>query len=221
MKKFVLLTLASVLALAIFSSCTINSGLNSITGEGDMEMHTIDATDFTGINLGGAFDVVFRQAPEFSVELEIQSNLFAHVETEVRNNVLRIDSNRNFNTVRGNTPRLTITAPDLDSLNVRGAANADFILDADNLSIEVTGAANITLEGTANRLNITSSGAANIDAFDLIAQNANITLNGAGNIDVYAAETLDARLNGVGRIRYDGDATVNRTVAGLGRISRR
>jgi len=225
MKKlvsFALLTLALVFSLAIFGGCVSTGGLRSVRGRGDRELNIIDATGFTGISInGGTFDMVFNQSPDFSVELYIQDNLFRHVDTEVSGSMLHINSDRSFNTVSGETPRLTINAPSLNHFNVSGAVNANMVLDTSTLNIDVQGAANIVLEGTANELSISASGAANVSAFDLIAQYVTVVLNGAGNVDVYASETLDARLNGVGRIRHDGNAEVTRRVAGLGTISPR
>jgi hypothetical protein len=219
-KKVFVLTAAFVITLTVLSGCIVSGG-RTVTGRGSMTTYEIDVTGFTGVDIGGAYSLTFRQSPTFSVTLEIQENLFRHVNTSVRGGMLFIDSNRTFNTTAGNTPRLVITAPDLNELNVSGAVNANIHTDANRLAIDVSGAANLNLSGSAHRLDITATGAANVNAFDMHAVNASINLAGAGNADMYASETLDVTVSGVGRVRYDGDARVTRNVMGLGSVTRR
>jgi len=221
MKKIILFSLL-IAALVVMTGCITTGGSGrAVTGRGSMETFTIDAIDFTGINIGGAYNLYFNQVPTFSVELEIQSNLFEHIEANVRNGVLTFDSNRTINTTSGNAPRLTITAPDITYLNIRGAVSGDLHMDVDTLDVTISGAATLTLAGTVHDLTVTSLGAADINAFDLRAVRATVTVSGASNVDVYASETLNAALSGVGRIRYDGDAEVSRRVTGIGTITRR
>jgi hypothetical protein len=186
-----------------------------------METHTLDAADFSGLKISGAYNIVFRQSPDYSVTLEIQGNLFRYVEASVSQGVFTLDSSRNFNTTSGNTPRLVISAPDLNSLVITGAASANITLDTNALGIDIAGAASLTLTGTVNTLTVNASGAANVNAFEMKATHASVVVAGAGNIDVYASETLDVRITGAGRVRYDGDAELNRYVTGLGVITRR
>jgi len=186
-----------------------------------MVSYDITATGFTGLNISGAYDLTFRQAPDFSVTLEIQSNLFNYIETDVRGGVFYLSSTRGFTIISGNTPQLVVYAPDLNKLNFAGAVNADMYLHVNRLDINVAGAGNVTLTGSAETFNIEIAGASDISAFDFIAANATISVAGAGNADIYATETLDVSIAGVGRVRYDGDATVTRSVAGLGRVQRR
>ncbi|MCL1862276.1 MAG: DUF2807 domain-containing protein [Defluviitaleaceae bacterium] len=211
--------LIAVFIFAFFAGCvSVTPGMQTVRGRGNMESHTIAATGFTGIDVGGGYELVFRQSDSFSVTMYIQSNLFEFVETEVREGVLYISTTRNFNTATRNTPRLYVNAPDLDKLTVRGAVNADIILDSDLLSIDISGAANIELVGSAETLNISSAGAANVEAFGFTATHATISITGAGNVDIYATDTLNVSVAGVGSVRYDGGAEVTRSIAGMGTV---
>jgi len=218
-KRFYALVVMLVVAVAVFAGCNAIGG--SVQGTGPMVSHDITAEGFTGLSIDGGYDLTFTQSPYFSVSIEIQDNLFEHLDASVRGGVLNIGFSRNISTTSGNTPRLYVSAPYLDSLNVRGAVNANITLDADELDVDVSGAGNVNLSGSANNLRISIEGAANISAFDMVARDVTISLEGAGNADVNATETLNASLSGVGRIRYDGDPVVTRNVTGLGTISRR
>ena len=220
MKKiygFILLAAAALM----LSGCVSMAGGRAVSGSGPMVLHEIPAQGFTGLYIGGGYDLTFHQAPEFSVSIEVQENLFNYLEAQVRSGVLHLSFSRNITTTPGNTPRVRVYAPYLDSLSVRGAVNANMDLHVSRLDIDISGAGNLTLVGSADVLDINAGGAANINAFDMIARDVLVNMNGAGNADVYASNTLDVDISGVGRVRYDGDPVVTRNITGLGSISRR
>jgi hypothetical protein len=221
-KKVLCFTFFSLFLTAVLCGCSVNtSNGRTVRGTGRLVEYTLDVAGFTGIETGGAYILTFRQAPTFSVTLEIQKNLFRHVEAEVRGGILYVDSNRPFNTTSGNTPRLVVSAPDLNSLAIAGAVSANIELETDRLHVNVTGAASLTLTGTANRMDISSAGAANVNAFEMITNHVTINTAGAGNIDVYASETLDVTITGAGRVRYDGDPQLTRSILGVGMVTKR
>ncbi|MCL2854839.1 MAG: DUF2807 domain-containing protein [Defluviitaleaceae bacterium] len=220
MKRILLTAFILTAALLVFAGCNINA-TNSIRGTGSMTTQNINATDFAGIDIGGSYVLNFRQADHFAVTLEIQENLFRYVDATVRNGVLRISSDRNFNTTSANRPRLYVYAPYLDNLRVSGAVDADMTLDVERLEIDIAGAANVNLTGSADRLNIISSGASDLNAFDFIARDVFVNISGAGNADVYATDALEARISGAGIIRYDGNPQVTRNVSGVGSVRSR
>jgi len=220
MKKCIFALLLLSAALLVLGGC-IRGDRALVRGEGPRVAHTLDVAGFTGLSIAGAHDLTFRQAPHFSVVLEIQANLFEFLEAEVVNGVLEIDYSRSFTTGRNHTPRLTIYAPDLNFLSVAGAVDADMELNVDTLIISLAGAANLNMVGSAQLLTFSVAGAANVNAFDMHAVDATVSVAGTGLVEVYASNTLDISIAGVGRVRYDGDATVTRSTAGLGSIRRR
>jgi len=222
-KIFALLLMATA-TLVMLTGCVIGGagGLNTVRGRGELVSHEIAASGFTGINIGGAYELTFRQSPEFSVTLDIQENLFEYIETSVRNNVFHITGRSGIGINTGsNTPRLIVYAPDLQYLNIRGAVSADINVETEDLEINVSGAGSLNFSGNVDSLHINSSGVASISAFDLVAANANIRLSGVGSIEVYATDTLDVTLSGVGSVTYDGNPLVTSNRTGLGSISSR
>ncbi|MCL2604075.1 MAG: DUF2807 domain-containing protein [Defluviitaleaceae bacterium] len=222
MKRIFVLSLLILTASVLLTGCiNVGGSVRTVRGTGNMVTYTIDAADFTAIEMDGAYNMTFRQADAFSVTLEIQSNLYRHVEIGAERGVLTINSDRNFSTTPANTPRLIISAPDLNSLDISGAANADITLDTDRLNVGIAGAAKLTLEGSVNRLNIAAAGATSVNAFDFTANAVTVNVAGAGNVDVYASETLDVTISGAGRVRYDGNPDLTRNVTGVGVVTRR
>ncbi|MCL2499396.1 MAG: DUF2807 domain-containing protein [Defluviitaleaceae bacterium] len=222
MKRIHGLLLFILAASVLLTGCvSVGGNVKTVRGTGSMVTHTIDAADFTAIEMDGAYNMTFRQSDVFSVTLEIQSNLYRHVEIGVERGVLTVGSDRNFSTTPANTPRLIIYAPDLNGLDVSGAVNANISLDTDRLNVGIAGAAKLTLEGSANRLNIAAAGATSVSAFDFTANAVTVNVAGAGNVDVYASETLDVTISGAGRVRYDGNPDLTRNVTGVGVVTRR
>jgi len=183
--------------------------------------HEIQADGFTGIEIGGAYKLIFRQSQTFSVVLEIQEDLIQYIETSVQDGIFHLnpigDRRMGFN----RSPRLFINAPHLDSINLAGAINADVNLNADELNILLAGASKLTLSGSANVLKIKSAGASNIKAFEMIARDATVSVAGAGKAEIYASGTLHINIAGASKVTYDGEPHVTRDVAGFGRIKKR
>ena len=221
-KRIFALALITVAALVMLSGCVINTGGgNPVRGRGSMESHTIYVTGFTGLDINGGYELTFRQSPNYSITMVIQGNLFEYVDATVSGGVLYLSNSRNIRTTGGNTPRLYIYAPELDSINIRGAVDGDIELNTSNLNIEVSGAATLNLSGSVDMLNISSAGAASVNAFGMTATDSTISMTGAGTIDVYATSTLDVRISGVGSVTYDGNPQVTRNVTGIGVVQSR
>jgi hypothetical protein len=176
-------------------------GGDSIRGRGAIVTREIEVADFTGINIVGAFEVVFRQGSDFSVTAEMHGNLFDNLTAFVTGDVLRIGFSRTNVVVGNNSPKLYITAPDLESFVVAGAVSANLTGSGDSLFIDI-------------------AGAASINAFDFTAKDVVVNVSGAGSVEVYASDTLDVTIGGVGSVNYKGGAELTRSVAGLGSITR-
>jgi len=224
MNKLIVAAIATLATLLLFSGC---NSLRTVSGTGNMVVHTIDLTaGFTGIDIAGGYIVIWTQSDspvDFNVTLEIQENLFGYVRTSVRNGIFVLDSTVNFSTSGANTPVLRISAPYLNSLLFTGSVIArDWDeINTDRLDIDISGSARIELSGRAERLNVDMSGSATINAFDLVVTRADIEISGSGNMEIHVTDTLNIDIAGSGNITYDGDPQINRSVAGSGRINRR
>jgi len=223
MKKRILLMALAIGLVFALAGCVGLGGGGSIRGEGPMVLHTVDAANFTGIDVGGAYDITWIYSPTFNVTFEMQQNLWDLVETNVSNSVLVISQRSGFTVNGGNTPRLRIYAPYIDSIVLSGAAYITGwdALDQESMYIRISGAADIALTGSVEHLNINSSGASNVNLFELAASHAVINVSGASHVEVYAANTLDVTLSGVGTIIYDGNPALTRNVSGLGVVRAR
>jgi len=211
--------LALTMGILLLSGCNLQSTL--VRGHGKMMSHSIQSDNFTGLNINGAYELTFLQSPEYSVTLEIQENLFQYVKVDVQDSVLQISNSVKFYTNARNTPRLIISAPDLNSLDFYGAVIANMDLNVDILNVSLSGAGDVTLTGSANILDINNSGAASIKTYNMISKDVSVSVTGAGIVEVFASDTLDISISGVSMVRYDGDPQLIQTVSGMGSIERR
>ena len=219
LKTITVLVLSLTMGVILLSGCEFDSTV--LKGRGEIQSYNFQTERFSGLNISGAYEIIFLQAAEYSIALEIQENLFQYVKTDVLDDVFYISSSRNFYTTTKNTPRLTISAPDLKSLDFSGAINANLDMYVDSLCISISGASEVILNGSAKTLDINNSGAAIIKAFNMISNDVMVSITGAGVVDVYASDTLDLRISGVGHVRYDGEPQLTQSISGMGSFEKR
>ncbi|MFP4472208.1 MAG: GIN domain-containing protein [Bacteroidota bacterium] len=183
---------------------------------------------FTGIDVGGAFEVFITQADKRSLIIETDENLLDNISTKVRGNVLHISSNSIKNATRLN---VYITNPEYQYLNISGAAELQsentisetelklvgsgasqtrLTLEADKVDAKASGAAWVKLSGQAYELIADGSGAAVINARELITTNVTADAGGASHIKVFASGKVNASTSGAGDVDVDGEPEVFR-----------
>jgi len=236
-RKFVIIISLAMILAVLLSGCTGRS----VRGIGDMVSRTFETQNFTAINLAVPFVVIWQESPQTSVTVEMQENLFEHLQVSVRNGTLLAESRRQFEVSSPNIPRIYITSPQLVGLssdvaivtegwdtintetftmNLSGGAVVDIALDVNALEINIDeGGAYLTLNGHADSTNIVVTGGANISALDLQTADTRIHLTGGGTIDIAVSDTLDVAITGAGFIRYRGNPAVTRNITGFGSIS--
>ena len=244
MKNFVMICIFAGLVV-LLSGCMMvtfeTSGANAVQGTGERVSRDFPVANFTGINITGAYVVVYRQSNTNAVTIDMQENLFGYLNVYVDNGVLRINSDRPFRTNRNNTPRIYIDAPYLETVtltaaintedwdmittqqllvSISGAANATIPMNVSELNVIISGAANFELSGTATHANISVSGASDIDALNLQTQHTILTVAGASNADIAVSDSLDVTIAGTGRVRYVGNPQVTQSIAGVGSVRR-
>lgn len=212
---------ALVLLLSAVSACKFHHLGASVTGSGVRKTQTLDLPTFKAIDMEGAVEIHATCQKAVSFEIEGDDNILPLIKVEVRDGVLRIRSEQNYNSREGVIVRLSV--PNLESLKATGAGKFR-IQDLKNDSFEVrsTGASNVTVTGETKSVEIRATGAGSIDAHNLHAQKANVSSVGAAKIDVFASEQLDATASGAATVSYSGDPKiVNKTINGAGTVGKR
>jgi Putative auto-transporter adhesin, head GIN domain len=96
---------------------------------------------------------------------------------------------------------VTITAPQLPDLELRGAGDVELVgVDQLRLSIDSAGAVDLTGDGKVETLLVDTKGASDVDLSELIAKDAKVSIAGAGDVDINASGKVDASIAGAGDI---------------------
>lgn len=224
--------LIKCLSIAFFS-------ILSITAFGQTERQARDIKDFTSIEVGGSFQVIYQSADQYSLEIETEPKNFEDIITEVNGNTLKISSKRTLKDF--SKLNVYVSAPLLEAVKVSGAANfstsnlikspafkltasgatsTSIDLETQDLTTKVSGAADVFLRGNANIHNSEVSGASTLKAGDLATNETRIEASGASDAFVYASEKLSGTVSGASDLKYSNEPAVNEiAISGAGSIN--
>ncbi len=178
-------------------------GIGKVKGSGHTASEVRDLTGFHALDVGGVFQVHITADKEFAVEVEADDNLLPLISTEVRNGVLRIKTDRKLST--SNPIRIRVSAPDIDNLDVSGAAAVTVEnIRNDGLNVDASGASKIKINGETAKLILDVSGATKVDAESLAAEHATVEASGASQVSVQVAGQLRTNASGASRVDYSG-----------------
>ncbi len=217
--------------------------LSSCADKMTVQQQERNVGQFTGIKVGGAFNVVLSQTGKHKLVIEAEEDLLDRVRTEVKGDVLHIDMEWDWSWKSNDDITIYIDFKDLESLEISGAADVkgETPIDANDLDISVSGAGDLNLEinaktidvtvsgagdlsisGSTDRQQVRLSGAADYKAQHLKSKYTHAKASGAGSIVVYASEEIEAYASGAGSVKYYGDPEKEKSKAsGAGSISRR
>jgi hypothetical protein len=217
MKKMICL----LLLVAFGAGCHISGLGKGVRGSGNRVTEKRDVPGFLSIEVSGAYEVEITAQKERSLELTGDDNILPLIRTEVRGNVLHIDSSKSFNIGRAIT--LKITVPDLEGISTSGASKITVAgINNSEVNIDSSGASKITIAGATKQLKIGTSGASDIEAKELRAERVDVESSGAGYVTVYATEQLNASASGAARVDYYGNpATVHPEASGAGSVNKK
>ncbi len=202
-----------------FFNFSFNFGSEQGSGRTASEVRNVSG--FKAVDVGGVFQVEIVAQKEHSVEIEADDNLLQFIKTDVRNGVLNIETSRRLKT--SNPLRIRITAPDIEELEVSGAATVAAVnLKNDGLKVDSSGASKIKVAGETAKLVVDVSGATKVDADELTAENVTVEASGASSVRVNVSGNLRARTSGASSVVYSGNPKdVVKKTSGAGSVSPR
>ncbi len=198
---------------------------------------------FTGIDVGGAFQVILNQNGRNQVMIEADEAVIDKVRTVVKGNILHIE--KDWEWFSWDHDDITVYV-DIDQLNylessgasevtaetpirvddmeikVSGAADLSLELYAKNLDVKISGAAEVDVSGDSNTQKVRISGSGDYHAQHLKSEYTNAKTSGAASAVVFASDEIEASASGAGSISYYGDPKIeNINSSGAGSITRR
>lgn len=217
------LVVTNMFSFGRISDRYFNFSLNfgGVHGSGKTATEARDLTGFKAVDVGGVFQVEIVAQKDFRVEVEADDNLLPLIKTEVDGNVLKINAERRLSS--SNPIKIRIYAPDIDNLEVSGAANVSMTdIKNDNLTLDCSGHSNIKIAGETSKLNIDVSGSTKIDAEALRTVDANVDAGGASGVTVNVSGELRSEASGASKILYTGTpSNVIKETHGASRVAQK
>jgi len=209
-KLFILLTLLSTAVFAQESKRSFN------------------VSGFEKLDMGSAFVITVTKANDYKVEAAGREQDLKDLVVKVSNGKLSIGYPNNWGGWKNRKEvYITVTMPKLVgvdfsgaskskvsgfsserfSINLSGASQGNFDIDAKELALDCSGASGITITGDGKSLNADVSGASSVNAFDFKVDVANIDASGASGAKVYVTSKIVAEASGASNVRYKGGAS--------------
>lgn len=189
---------------------------------------SFNVSGFDKLDMGSAFVITVTQGSDYKVDVAGREQDLKDLVVKVANGKLNIGYPNNWGGWKNRKEvYVTITMPKLTGVNfsgaskakvsgftsesfdidVSGASQATFDINAKNLALDCSGASGITIVGDGQKLSADISGASSINAYDFKVATANIDASGASGAKVYVTSKIVAEASGASNVRYKGGAT--------------
>jgi hypothetical protein len=219
-----------IIILGLFA--TVSFGCWNIPEDhstGTFIKETRDVSNFTKLDIGGAFKVYLKQGDQQKLEVEADQDEMKEIITEVVGNKLKIYTDSDWG-ARFHEMTIYLTFKNLDyidfsgavevkgegvlnftdlDMDISGAAEIELAIKADKFDAEFSGASEIDFSGNCKSGYFELSGASEFDAEDLEFQDLSIEVSGASEAKVWATGTLNIDASGASDIRYKGSPKVS------------
>nr|WP_315203196.1 head GIN domain-containing protein [uncultured Flavobacterium sp.] len=219
-----------------------NAQSNRIKGNGKIVTEKRSTAGYDEISVSGFFDVILVSGKEGKITIKGEENLLAYVKVEVKDNVLKIYTEKNINISTKEDIVLTVPFEKISAVSLSGSGDVkskntivatnfkaklsgsgDLTLDVKSTDFEanLSGSGDVVVTGNTDSFTSKTSGSGDVDAVNLIAKKANLTVSGSGDMKVNCSDSLYARVSGSGDIAYKGNPQSKDTkVSGSGDISK-
>ncbi|HEY40297.1 MAG TPA: DUF2807 domain-containing protein [Dehalococcoidia bacterium] len=177
MKSKISLILVLAMVAGLLTACTV------VIGSGTLKTENMDFSDFTRVEVGGAFEVEIVQSGSFSVSITADDNLFEYIQVSKQGSTLKIGVKPAV-MFSSATHRAEITMPELLGLELSGASQGSVtgFESMEDLDIEVSGASSLTIEEiVAGDIRFDVSGASRVTG-EVDAGDVELDISGASTI---------------------------------------
>lgn len=197
MKTSNIILAASLLTTMLAQSCT--KEYSQIEGIGTITTETLQLSDFTGITVEGADDVVISYGPEQKVEVTGHPNIISRIRTEVQNGTWNVELERGNYGYYELTYYLTL--PFIEKVSNIGSGNVS-----------------VTDPMATDQMEINILGSGNFSGFLLSTQDCQVDIVGSGDCEITVGSSLDVSIDGSGSVYYKGSPLIKDHISGSGRV---
>ena len=223
-----------VLAISIMGGC------RSRRGSGNIITEKRSTGSFTGISVGGGFEVEIKMGPA-EVMVESDDNIIKYIETDVVNGELKIRV-RNNTSLRDAHLKVYITAPEINGINSSASADVEVkdvlrsgrtiklhsssgsnikgAFDAPDIKADASSGGELEISGRTRNFKASSSSGSAIDAKGLLSENTIVTVSSGASAHVHSSVSLEATASSGGNITYRGGGNVKKSVSSGGEVEK-
>ena len=181
-------------------------------GSGTLVTERLALSGFTGIEVGGSWEVTVRPGPH-DVQVTVDDNVVDDLRVEVRGDALHFGLRPQLR-LRHVTLRAEVTMPMLDAVAVSGSGDATFAdFESPSLRLSVTGSGDVEGSGIAvGALDAGVSGSGDITLEGCATESAEVAITGSGDVTLLGASeeqpagALTLQISGSGSADLDGCA---------------
>ena len=205
------------------------SGLGE-EGSGTLVTERLALSGFTGIEIGGSWEVTVRPGP-YDVQVTVDDNVVDDLRVEVRGDALHFGLRPQVR-LRRVTLRAQVTMPTLDAVAVSGSGAATFSdFESRALRLSVTGSGDVQGSGiSVGVMDAAVSGSGDITLEGCARESASVSITGSGDVtlrgasdDEQPAGALTLQISGSGSADLGGcafaSANVRITGSGSGTLT--
>jgi len=236
----------ALVAIVVFSVAGPLFAADAVRGSGNGIVQQRELGAFSGVALGGPFQLVLRQGVQEAVEVRGDDNVVPLVETRIETSVggrrsLQVDLRRGARLAPSTRVVITVDFVRLDDLALGGSGEITgsglrsqalavsiggtgsvrlAALEAERLDVSIGGSGTLDVQGRAGRLELNIGGSGRAAAGKLVAKDVRISVAGSGHAEVNAATTLEVAIAGGGEVLHVGSAQPRTTIVGSGKVRR-
>lgn len=193
--------------------------------------------NFNKVEISGWMDIEIIKGKVYNIQKTGKDHIVDNIEIEQNGKVLSISLNDKYLNI-GSKPKIIITTPDLEelelsganicsiekfsgkSIDVRlsGASSANLNLDYDKANIELSGVSKLNIGGKINKIQYSVTGASGINSKNLVSQNVEINITGASQIAIGKTDSIEGTASGACKIEYTGKPFYDVKTSGLCKV---
>lgn len=213
--KPVAIALLGMAVSGLSTSCI--AGKPTIKGSGVAKTESREVEQFDRVAVGGAFDVVVKIGEPQSVVISADDNLLEHIDTEVKNGQLRIDSDESLQSKQDIKVEITVKSLKAAALAGSGDMKIDGVKEPE-LKLAIAGSGDVKATGAVEDLETSVAGSGSFKLEDLDAKTAKVEIAGSGDAALRVSTQLKVSIAGSGDVTYIGSPDIKKSIAGSGNV---
>ncbi|MDT8414663.1 MAG: head GIN domain-containing protein [Flavobacteriaceae bacterium] len=185
-----------------FTASQAQGWFNKVKGNGNVITETRTTESYDQISAAGSFDVILVKGTEGKITLEGEENIISLIETEVKNNKLKVAFKKGVSISTRRHITITIPFEDLNAISFAGSGNlkSEYVIKADELNASLAGSGDVSLPLEGTQIKISVSGSGNFKA-QIKSQNLKTSLAGSGDIELDGeSQTIEIAVSGSGDV---------------------